>query len=121
MEDKLYDLKKSESSSRQPGAYPVVHSRLYPDHSGQRSYYAAQIIHSGEEVPNSENGSPFEILFGYVRRPQYSKDLDKIELLAASSENFNKIGPLIKNIKAHLRDVKNQMIDDFKMVITIIE
>jgi HPt (histidine-containing phosphotransfer) domain-containing protein len=49
------------------------------------------------------------------------RDLKKIEAFCTSSENFAQIGPLIKNIKKHLRQVKDQMIDDYKMVITLID
>lgn len=49
------------------------------------------------------------------------RDVEKIEQLTACSEHFEEIGPLLKNIKKHLRNAKNQMIQDFKMVITIIE
>ena len=49
------------------------------------------------------------------------KDLEKVEYLASTTEQFEEIGPLLKNIKNHLRNVKNQIIQDYKMVITFVD
>lgn len=49
------------------------------------------------------------------------KDLEKVEQLASTTSQFEEIGPLLKNIRKHLRKVKNQIIQDYKMVITLVD
>ena len=49
------------------------------------------------------------------------KDIEEVEELSLTSDRFDQIGPLLQNIKKHLRMVKNQIITDYKMLITLID
>jgi len=48
------------------------------------------------------------------------RDLNKLTELLKNSENFNSVMPIINNIKTQLRVIKQQMLKDFKMVITLV-
>ena len=49
------------------------------------------------------------------------RDLTKIEEVLQDNGSFEAIGPFINRIKNHLRKVKRQMIQDYKMVITLLD
>ena len=47
--------------------------------------------------------------------------MTKIEEVLLDNVSFEAIGPIINRIKDHLREVKRQMIQDYKMVITLLD
>jgi len=48
------------------------------------------------------------------------KDVDKLYEVLKKHSNFQTVLPIINDIKLHLRQVKKQMLEDFKMVITLV-
>ena len=121
MEDKLYDLKNLQSAVEGAEQIPMfiqdfIQTTLDKDLTTLHRSYVQQKKYQTQKMAHQLKFSLY--MFGVH---SIQKDLETIEELAASSENFEKIGPLIKNIKDHLRQVKNQLIDDYKMVITIVD
>lgn len=119
-QDSLYDL--SELKKHIPDENKVSH------------YIADFIVNVAEECCNN-------VLGNYLRKDkeqtkQHSeklrmslsmygihsleKEIDKLSELLLSSDNYDAIFPVIQKIKSHLRLVKNQMLQDFKMVITLV-
>lgn len=121
MENKLYDLKNLQAAVESDAQIPLfvqdfINTTLDQDLTTLHRSFIQQKKYQTHKMAHQLKFSLY--MYGVH---SIQKDLEKIEALSASSENFEKIGPLIKNIKTHLRQVKNQMIEDFKMVITIIE
>lgn len=121
MENKLYDLENLQQAVDSDEQIPsfiqdFIQTTLDKDLTTLHRSYIQQKKYQTKKMAHQLKFSLY--MYGVH---SIQKDLEKIELLASSSEIFDQIGPLIKNIQGHLRDVKNQMIEDFKMVITIIE
>lgn len=121
MDSKLYDLENLKNSVENDADIPVFIQDFFSNTLGKdltdlhRSFV--------QNKKNMTHQMAHKLKFSLNKYGVHSipRDLEKIETLCASSENFDQIGPLIKNIKKHLRQVKNQMIDDYKMVITLID
>ncbi len=121
MNSKLYDLENLKNSVENDADIPVFIQDFISNTLGKdlTELHRSFIQNKKYQTHQMAHKLKFSLYMYGVHSIQ--RDLDKIETLCASSENFEQIGPLIKNIKKHLRQVKNQMIDDYKMVITLID
>ncbi|MCB0760676.1 MAG: hypothetical protein KDC12_04065 [Flavobacteriales bacterium] len=121
MQDKLYDLDNLKKEIGKDANIPPYIQDFITNTLG-KDFHALQLSYAQQQKYQTHQMAhklKFSLYMYGVHSIQ--KDLDKIELLCQSSEHFSEIGPLINNIKNHLRRVKNQMIDDFKMVITLLD
>ena len=121
MGDRLYDLSKLKETLENEDQVPsfvqdFIQVTLDEDLTNLHRAYIQEKRYQCKKMANQLKFSLY--MFGIHK---IQKDLELVEELAASSSNFDKIGPIMKRIKAHLRKVKNQLIDDYKMVITIVD
>lgn len=84
-------------------------SKLYRSFLQEKKYDTAQMA----------NKLKFSLYMYGVHSIQ--KDIEQVEALSSTTDKFDQIGPLLENIKKHLRLVKNQIISDYKMLITLID
>ncbi|NQX91611.1 MAG: hypothetical protein HRT74_05715 [Flavobacteriales bacterium] len=87
----------------------VAFSRLYRSFLQEKNYVTARMAYKLN----------FSLYMYGVH--QIEKDITKVESLASTTDKFEEIGPLLKRIKLHLRQVKSQIIEDYKMVITLVD
>jgi hypothetical protein len=119
MEEKLYNteqLKRIVSDDKEIPLYiqEFVNQTLDRDLGRLQRSYASKEVDMTKKMA-------YKLRFSLSMYGVHSiqRDLTKIEKLLSDKDSIESIGPLLKRIKNHLRDVKRQMVQDYKMVITL--
>ena len=121
METKLYDIHQLKRIVSDEKEIPV-YIQEFVNHTLDKDLGRLQRSYASGEVDMTKKMA-YKLRFSLSMYGVHSiqRDLTKIESLLTSSDSFESIGPIIGRIKNHLRDVKRQMIQDYKMVITLLD
>ena len=118
MEAKLYDTQQLKRIVNNDKEIPL-YIQEFVNHILDRDLGRLQHSYASKEVDMTKKMA-YKLRFSLSMYGVHSiqRDLTKIEEVLLDNVSFEAIGPIINRIKDHLREVKRQMIQDYKMVIT---
>ena len=121
MEAKLYDTQQLKRIVNNDKEIPL-YIQEFVNHILDRDLGRLQHSYASKEVDMTEKMA-YKLRFSLSMYGVHSiqRDLTKIEEVLLDNVSFEAIGPIINRIKDHLREVKRQMIQDYKMVITLLD
>ena len=121
MEAKLYDTQQLKRIVNDDKEIPL-YIQEFVNHILDRDLGRLQHSYATKEVDMTKKMA-YKLRFSLSVYGVHSiqRDLTKIEEVLQDNGSFETIGPFINRIKNHLRKVKYQMIQDYKMVITLLD
>ena len=121
MEAKLYDTQQLKRIVNDDKEIPL-YIQEFVNHILDRDLGRLQHSYASKEVDMTKKMA-YKLRFSLSMYGVHSiqRDLTKIEEVLLDNASFEAIGPIINRIKDHLREVKRQMIQDYKMVITLLD
>ena len=121
MEAKLYDTEQLKRIVNDDKEIPL-YIQEFVNHILDRDLGRLQHSYASKEVDMTKKMA-YKLRFSLSMYGVHSiqRDLTKIEEVLLDNVSFEAIGPIINRIKDHLREVKRQMIQDYKMVITLLD
>ena len=121
MEAKLYDTQQLKRIVNNDKEIPL-YIQEFVNHILDRDLGRLQHSYASKEVDMTKKMA-YKLRFSLSMYGVHSiqRDLTKIEEVLLDNVSFEAIGPIINRIKDHLREVKRQMIQDYKMVITLLD
>ena len=121
MDAKLYDTQQLKRIVNDDKEIPL-YIQEFVNHILDRDLGRLQHSYASKEVDMTKKMA-YKLRFSLSMYGVHSiqRDLTKIEELLLDNVSFEAIGPIINRIKDHLREVKRQMIQDYKMVITLLD
>lgn len=121
MEAKLYDTQQLKRIVNDDKEIPL-YIQEFVNHILDRDLGRLQHSYASKEVDMTKKMA-YKLRFSLSMYGVHSiqRDLTKIEEVLQDNASFETIGPIINRIKDHLREVKRQMIQDYKMVITLLD
>lgn len=121
MEAKLYDTQQLKRIVNDDKEIPL-YIQEFVNHILDRDLGRLQHSYASKEVDMTKKMA-YKLRFSLSMYGVHSiqRDLTKIEEVLLDNVSFEAIGPIINRIKDHLREVKRQMIQDYKMVITLLD
>ena len=121
MEAKLYDTQQLKRIVNDDKEIPL-YIQEFVNHILDRDLGRLQHSYASKEVDMTKKMA-YKLRFSLSMYGVHSiqRDLAKIEEVLLDNASFEAIGPIINRIKDHLREVKRQMIQDYKMVITLLD
>ena len=121
MEAKLYDTQQLKRIVNDDKEIPL-YIQEFVNHILDRDLGRLQHSYASKEVDMTKKMA-YKLRFSLSMYGVHSiqHDLTKIEEVLLDNVSFEAIGPIINRIKDHLREVKRQMIQDYKMVITLLD
>ena len=121
MDAKLYDTQQLKRIVNDDKEIPL-YIQEFVNHILDRDLGRLQHSYASKEVDMTKKMA-YKLRFSLSMYGVHSiqRDLTKIEEVLLDNVSFEAIGPIINRIKDHLREVKRQMIQDYKMVITLLD
>lgn len=121
MEAKLYDTEQLKRIVNDDKEIPM-YIQEFVNHTMDRDLGRLQRSYASKEADMTKKMA-YKLRFSLSMYGVHSiqRDLTKIEEVLQDNASFEAIGPIINRIKDHLREVKRQMIQDYKTAITLMD